>query len=578
MKTDADDIIATFDGKIFDNPANRYCVVRMKTSDTDVPPGARSQRRYADHLIRFTAVGYDLPLTDAVQLTLSGEWMKSKYGMQLQVTDWREIVPRTEDGVLAYLGSGLIKGIGKKTAAEIVARFGVDALEVIEHQPARLTEISGITENKLEAIKTSYAESRALRDVMALLAPFGLTPKMAAKIYSELGPACVEILRKSPFALCRISGIGFRRVDAIAQKANLKPHDPLRIQGAVSCALDEARSRGGHLFLPREELLHEALKLLNEKLPAAQPRLRSEEVEKALSHMAEEGQVVLSRESVYLSPAFAQEDDTARCMARLLSQKMPAENVGVCLAKIKTRVGLNLSDHQEAAVRAAFANPVSIITGSPGTGKTTVLKMVLEVYRALHPDETIRLMAPTGRASRRMAESTGFAGAGTMHSALGLLSEEDGDKRTDRKSPLDAGLIIVDEFSMVDMWLAKQFFTRIQPGTRLVLVGDPDQLPSVGAGNVFRELIACGLVPVTVLDRLFRQAGDSLIAYNAKLINEGNTKLCYGDDFVFLNAESQEDASRILQEQYCREIAANGSRRYRSCRRSVRRARSVPTP
>lgn len=557
MKTDADGILAAFDGKIFENPANRYCVVRMKTDDTSIPKDARASRRYSDHKIRFTAVGYDLPFTDAVQLQVSGEWVKSKYGLQLQVEDWREVVPQTEDGVLAYLGSGLIKGIGKKTAAQIVARFGTEALEILEHRPERLTEISGITENKLDAIKASYAQSRALRDVMALLAPFHLTPKMAAKIYQALGPACADILRKDPFALCRISGIGFRRVDAVLQKDAPRPHDPMRIQGALYCALEEARGGKGHLFLPREELVAEALRLLNEKaLP--QLRVQMEEVKAALQDMILNGALVLFRETVWLPAPFAQENETARGIAALLSQKPPAEDIAVCLKDAKVCAGLTLSGQQETAVRAAFTSPVSIITGSPGTGKTMALKLILEVYRSLHPEETVLLMAPTGRASRRMAESTGFSGAKTMHSSLGLISEEDTDNRTDRSRPLDAGLVIVDEFSMVDMWLAKQFFTRIRRGTRLVLVGDPDQLPSVGAGNVFRQLISCGQIPVTVLNRLFRQTGDSLIACNAKCINEGSATLCYGNDFIFLNAETQEETARILQEQYCREIALHG--------------------
>lgn len=554
---EADGIIATFDAKIFDNPANRYCVVRMKTDDTSIPDGARSSRRYPDHLIRFTAVGYDLPLTNAVRLKLAGEWIKSKYGLQLQVECWEEIVAKTEDGVRAYLGSGLIKGIGQKTAAQIVARFGADALDILENTPERLLEIPGITENKLEDIKTSYSESRALRDIIALLAPFQLTPKMAAKIYQELGPASVDILRNSPFELCRVSGIGFKRVDAIIQKTDPRPHDPMRIRGAVRCVLDEARGKKGHLFLQREEAANDALKLLNDKLPA-QERLHKEEVDAVMTDMALEGQIVLSHEAVYPAAQFAQEDDTAHSIAKLLSQQMPAEDVTSCLADAKEVAGLTLSEKQENAVQTAFTNPVSIITGSPGTGKTTVLKMILNVYQALHPDEGVLMMAPTGRASRRMAESTGFAGAKTMHSSLGLISEDDADSRTDRSQSLDAGLIIVDESSMMDMWLSKQFFTRIRQGTRLVLVGDADQLPSVGAGNVFRELMACDLVPVTVLDRLFRQAGDSLIAHNAKCINEGSTQLYYGKDFVFLDAENQEDAARILREQYCKEIAEHG--------------------
>lgn len=551
-------VTGTFDAKIFENPANRYCIIRVRSSDPSIPAEARSGRRYPDHLIRFTAVGYELPMTSAVQLELEGEWTNSKHGMQLKVEEWHEIVPKTEAGVLAYLGSGLIKGIGKKTAEEIVARFGTDALEILEHQPQRLTEIRGITENKLREITASYAESRMLRDLLALLAPFQLTPKSAMKIYQQLGPACVDTLRQSPFELCRLSGFGFRRVDAIAQKTGLDLHDPLRIRGAIHCALEEARSKKGHLFLPREELLAEAMKLLNEKIPLPQHRLRREEAEQVLQDMLLSGQVVLSRDGIYPAAAFAQEDETARRIARLLTQPMTAGHCDAAFSAAKANTGLTLSSMQEAAVYAAFRHPVSIITGSPGTGKTTVLKMILETWRILHPEGKSLLMAPTGRASRRMAESTGFQDAKTIHSSLGLISEEDTDTRTHRDTPLEAGLIIVDETSMVDMWLAKQFFTRVGFGTRLVLVGDPDQLPSVGAGNVFRELIRCGQIPVTRLDRLFRQAGDSLIAHNAKLINEGSAKLHFGGDFVFLEAENQEAAARILTEQYEKEIAEHG--------------------
>lgn len=551
-------LIGIFDGKIFENPANRYCIVRIKSADTAIPAAARAARRYPDHLIRFTAVGYELPMTSAVQLELDGEWVSGKYGMQFWVDGWKEVVPKTTDGVLAYLGSGLIKGVGTKTAQEIVARFGADALDILEHQPERLTEVRGITQGKLAAIRQSYAETSRLRDLMALLAPFHLTPKTAASIYQQLGPACVDILRKSPFELCRISGFGFRRVDAIVQKTGYDLHDPMRIMGAARYALEDARGKMGHLFLPRDELLDAALKLLNERIPLPQHRLRREEVETVLQDMILSGQLVLSREMVYLAAAFAQEDETARQIARLMAQEMPREDIVRPLQKAKADAGLTLSEKQEAAVYAAFRYPMSIITGSPGTGKTTVLRMILEVYRALHPDGKILHMAPTGRASRRMAESTGFGGAKTMHSGLGLINEENEQKWAAKNEPLDAGLVVIDEISMVDMWLAKQFFPRIAPGTRLVLVGDPDQLPSVGAGNVFRELIGCGLVPVTVLDRLFRQAGDSLIAYNAKFINEGNTRLFFGKDFVFLEANNQEEAARILAEQYCKEIEENG--------------------
>ena len=192
----------TYDGTIYHNPANRFCIISVKTADKEVPQEARSTRRYRDHLIRFVATGYELPRTDAVELELDGEWKQGKYGMQLQVEQWREIIPRTKSGVEGYLASGLIKGIGPATAALIVARFGEDTLDILQNQPERLLEIKGITESKLEDIKTSYAESRMLQDLMTLLSPFKITPKTALKIYQYFGPASVDILKKSPFELC----------------------------------------------------------------------------------------------------------------------------------------------------------------------------------------------------------------------------------------------------------------------------------------------------------------------------------------------------------------------------------------
>ena len=550
--------IGTYDGTIFYNPANKFCIISVKTADQSVPAEARSNRRYKDHLIRFTAVGYEIPRTDAVELELDGEWAKGKYGVQLQVEQWREIVPRTKNGVEGYLASGLIKGIGPKTAADIVERFGVDTLDILEHQPERLLEIRGITENNLEDIKASYAENRMLQGIMTLLAPFKITPKTALKIYQYFGPTSVEILEKSPFELCQISGFGFRRVDAIVQKSGGDLHDPMRIKGAVFCALDEGKSKRGHLYISSEELEKSALKLLNEKIPVPELRLHQQEVRDMMQEMILNGAIVSVKDNIYLPRVFAQEDETARRIAQRLVTQMPVEHIAPVLEQVKVEMGLRLSAQQEAAVYAAFRHGLSVITGSPGTGKTTVLRTILEVYRRLHPDGKIALMAPTGRASRRMSESTGFEDARTLHSGLGLTSEEDEGSRNRKSEPLSADLIIVDEFSMVDMWLAEKFFERMKANARIVLVGDPDQLPSVGAGNVFREIIETQIVPVTVLDQIFRQSKDSLIAYNAKFINEGNTKLFYGPDFVFVSGDSQEDTAEKITERYCLEIQESG--------------------
>ena len=548
----------TYDGTIYYNPANKFCIISVKTAEKDVPQEARSTRRRKDHLIRFVATGYELPRTDAVELELDGEWKKGKYGMQLQVEQWHEIVPQTKSGVEGYLASGLIKGIGPALAKQIVSRFGVETLDILQNRPERLLEIKGITENKLEAIKTSYAESRMLQDLMTLLSPFKITPKTAQKIYQFFGPASVDILKKSPFELCQISGFGFLRVDAIVQKNGGDLRAPMRIKGALFWALEDSKGKNGHLFLTSEALQKEALQLLNAKIPIPSLRLHAQEVSDVLEDMILHGEVVSVKGDIYLPRVFAQEDETARRIAMRVVEPPAPEKIEQILEQVKREIGLALSSKQEAAVYAAYRHNLSIITGSPGTGKTTVLKTILEVYRRLHPQGEIALMAPTGRASRRMAESTGVDKAKTLHSILGLASEEDEIKRNNTQEPLSADLIIVDEFSMVDMWLANKFFSRIKGGARVILVGDPDQLPSVGAGNVFRELIDCGLITVTVLDQIFRQSKDSLIAYNAKFINEGNTKLYYGQDFVFMTSNNQAEAAERIVARYCREIEESG--------------------
>lgn len=547
----------TYESTIFYNEANKFSIIVVKTSDPRIPPQACSGRYYGDRMLRFTAVGYELPRTKAVELELDGEWVESKYGYQLQVEQWQEIVPQTADGLLAYLGSGLIRGIGPKTAEDIVATFGPDTLNILDNEPEKLLQIRGITEGKLKDIEESYAESRVLRNLMSLLGPFKITPATALKIYQNFGPACVDILKKCPYDLCQISGFGFKRVDGIVRKTDNRLHSAERIKGAVLYTLEDARGKSGHLFLPSEDLVKETLLLLNAPIPIPEQRVRAEEVQETLQQMILHGAVVAYKQYLYSPRVFGQEDDTARMIAERLANISVAENIESALEAVRESLGITLSQKQEQAVRTAFQHGLTIITGSPGTGKTTVLKAIIEVFKNLHPKGKFALMAPTGRASRRMAESTGVDEARTLHSALGLgTGEEIGDG--ERVRFVDADLVIVDEFSMVDMWLAQQFFKRIGQHTRVVLVGDPNQLPSVGAGNVFYELIHSGMVPVTVLDWIFRQSKDGLIAYNAKFINEGSTKLYYGNDFVFVDSPTQIETARRIQDIYCKEAAERG--------------------
>lgn len=550
--------VGTYDRTIFYNPSNKYCIISVKTSDQSIPHQARSAYRHHDNMIRFIAVGYELPQTDKVSMILDGEWEKGKHGVQLQVEKCEEIVPQTKEGVYGYLSSRLIKGVGEKTAALIVNRFGADALRVLENEPERLLEIRGITPDKLENIKASYAESRCIRDLMILLTPFHVTPAAATKIYEHFGSRSVDILQKNPYELCQVSGFGFKRVDAIVCKGNLPLNSPMRIHGAVFAALDAGRREKGHLFLDEAALAKTSMKLLNENSAPDQVQVTPEEVDTVIQDMIMKGEVVCSNGNIYQIGSFVQEDETARKIAEILSVSAAPVDITAALSKIRRELGIAPSKKQTEAVYMAYRSLLSIITGGPGTGKTTVLRVIIEIQKLLYPDSKIFLAAPTGRASRRMAESTGMDGARTLHSLLGLLGDSEPPGKEKQKEPLDADLIIVDESSMIDMWLAKQFFQRVRPGTRVVLVGDVDQLQSVGAGDVFRELIDSGLIPVTVLDEIFRQKKGSLIAYNAKRINEADIDLQYGEDFQFVKCQTQEEAADLVCRIFCEQVAIHG--------------------
>ena len=548
-------IIAAFDKTIFYNPANKFAVLRLKSADIMIPQEARSPYKYKDHLIRFTAVGYDLPRTDTVKIDMEGTWANGKHGPEFQVEQWKEILPDTIEGIRGYLSSGLLKCIGAKTADAIVAKFGVHSLEVLEHQPDRLLEIRGITEERLEEIKTGYAESRVMRELLLLLAPFKVTPGTAMKILEHFGMKGVELLRESPFRLCEMPGFGFRRVDEIVQKSGGDPHDPMRVQGALFFTIQEARGKDGHLYIEVTQLLRKTLRLLNEDIPSKADWLSQGQVELELEKMINLNVVVCCDGNVYLPIAYKQECETALKVAQMAMEIPIPVNLSSVMEQVKGSLGITLSQRQAEGVEMAFRHNLSIITGGPGTGKSTILRAVVEAYRLLYPEGKIALAAPTGKASRRMAETTGVEDAQTLHSLLRLHGDESGGKK---KQPLEAGLLIIDETSMVDMWLAHQLFSCLTPGTKVLLVGDADQLESVGAGNVFHELIESGIVPVTVLDQIFRQAQDSRIAYNAKFINEGNSDLLYGQDFMFIPAATQDEIAETICRIYKGEAARVG--------------------
>ena len=537
----------TWHSTVFQSKENGFTICRYATDEPNLPAAARSKFSVAGRTV-ITAKGYGLPTTDAVDFEITGQWEDSKYGLQLSVESFRELIPQTKEGIIGYLSSGLIKGIGPKIAAAIYGAFGLQTMEVLENRPEELLRIRGISPQKLEKIRLSFQESRALRDIVARLSPYGISVKKAAKVLEAFGGNAMDILQNQPFRLCEIRGFGFKIVDAIARAVRCSPTDPLRIGGGLCYLLDEAE-QAGHLFLPYEELLQKAHLLLNEGLP--QEEVTRPIVEARLNQLLAEKKLFCDIQRVYKPELRKAEVDVARKVLMMLSgQNSLPGDMDTELIKSQSSLGLTLSEKQAEAVRMWAKSPLSIITGGPGTGKTTTLRVILDIYKRVRPKGEILLAAPTGRASRRMVESTGHPAASTLHSALGLFADEE-DRYLGGSQPLEADLVIVDEVSMIDMRLAAELFRRVETGTQLLLVGDPDQLPSVGPGNVLRELLRCGLIPTVHLDIAYRQKNASRIALNAHTINEGDKdSLAYGEDFRFLPAEQAGEAAQIVLDVY----------------------------
>lgn len=546
-------MLCRFDRAIFQSD-NGYCVFSYSTQDESVPKEARKNSFFSDDKIHFTAVGYHLVSTNVVEVELDGNWEKSKHGLQLSVTTCKQIVPTDQAGVLAYLSSGIIRGVGPEIAKAIVAKFGDKTIEVLDQSPQQLLSIRGIAKTKLKTIVASYEETKALSDLMIYLAPFGVSMKKAAMIKEEFGDQSLQIVKTDPFQLCRIKGFGFMTVDSIARKTKVSLKHPMRYAGAINYVLDEARV-SGHLFLSVDETVGRCYDLLNSDCEA---EVVSEgEIRQAISNEKLESRIYVEGTRVYLSYERMCEVKAAKRIVSMILQEDFEEiyDLDEKIDQAEQTLKQKLAPSQRKAVKLCLSHPISIMTGGPGSGKTTTLRFILDIYKKEHPSNEILLAAPTGRASRRMAEQTGMF-ASTLHSALGLITDEESPLNDTELLPAD--LIVVDEFSMVDMRLAYILLERIKPGAQLLIVGDADQLPSVGAGNVLREMIRSEKVPTAVLDTIFRQASNSRIIINAHAINHNDTHLQYGDDFQMLEVQNAEDAAQLVVKNYLQEVSQHG--------------------
>lgn len=497
------------------------------------------------------AVGYCLPTADNLRYEIQGHWSKNpKHGVQYEVESYEEVIVPSKEGIIAYLSSGQIKGIGPKMAERIFDAFGLNTLNVLDHEPEKLLTISGISKTKLKKICDSYLANRGARDVVAFLAPHGITPNRAVQLYREYGNETMEIVKNHPYRLCEIAGIGFRSADQIAMNMGFAKVSAERVDEGLMFTLTEAEGKG-HLCMEKKDFVKTAMKILDT------PELTIDMVANRAARLVSAGRLSCYKGYVYRARTAETEQQLAERI-HVVQRSSPYAKFSSLDQEInreEQKLGIRLDPEQRTAIITALQSPISVITGGPGTGKTSIQKAILDIYRRQNPGGRIVCCAPTGRAARRMEQSTGHP-ASTVHKALGLIAGDDG--QYGEPESFDADLVLIDEVSMLDIYLAKHVLRSVPKGCQLVLIGDADQLPSVGPGAVLSEIIKSDVIPVVRLDRVHRQNAGSRIATNAKLIRHGNLSLEYGTDFQFLDSSSIAESAEKIEKLYLQEIAKYG--------------------
>ncbi|MCQ2432589.1 MAG: ATP-dependent RecD-like DNA helicase, partial [Clostridia bacterium] len=503
----------------YQNPENGYSVLKVAVKGYD-------------DLV--TVIGN---LADAVVgsvLLVEGEWkIDKKYGSQFAAEKWEETVPATVFGLEKYLGSGLIKGIGPVFAKKIVSMFGMETIEIIEHNRERLLDVPGIGIRRVNRIAESWEKQKEIKNIMLCLQSYSVSTAFAAKIYKVYADKSIETVKENPYRLADdIWGIGFKTADGIAQKLGFGHDDYVRCRSGVMYTLNELADEG-HVYAGREQLAKKGVELL-ESAPEA--------VDAAITKMLEDGDLILDGEAIYLPPFYYAEIGTANKLRTLFSSPSRQEIFPkVNFEKLTRLTGVEYDEIQQSAIQKSVDSKVMVLTGGPGTGKTTTTLGIIKVLSAMRLE--ILLAAPTGRAAKRMTEATGME-AKTLHRLLEFKPPEGYQKN--EEEPLEGDVLIVDESSMIDIILMNSLLKAIPQHMKLILVGDIDQLPSVGAGNVLRDIIDADCFPVVRLTKIFRQAQSSKIIMNAHKINEGklpdisNSK---GTDFFYIEEENPETAA-----------------------------------
>ena len=534
----------------FANPETGYTIARI-APERGLGAGAEL----------VTAVGPLLGAQPGEFLRLRGRWSSHpRYGRQFEVHSYATVLPATAAGIQKYLGSGLIKGIGPVMAERMITRFGVDIMHIIEDEPGRLVEVDGLGPKRTAMIAAAWAEQKAIKEVMIFLQGVGVSTSLAVRIYKKYGDASVSVVRSEPYRLAAdVWGIGFKTADTIAAAVGIAPDSPERIKAGLAYTLSEAAD-DGHCYLPAPNVVADAAKILEVPAELIGPCLDELAAAEGVVRETVPAQAGAAAQvpAVYLPPFYQAERSVAGALLRLHAAR--ADRLGAftavdwdkALAWLARRTGAQLAPEQADAVRLALTSKVAVLTGGPGCGKSFTVRSVVELARA--KGARVVLAAPTGRAAKRLAELTGHEAA-TIHRLLAL--RPGGEPSFDAANPLDADLVVVDETSMVDVILANKLIKAVAPGAHLLLVGDVDQLPSVGAGEVLRDLLAAGSLPVVRLTRIFRQAAQSGIVVNAHRINAGSTPALTGfGDFFWFGCEDTEQTADLVVDVVARRIPA----------------------
>ncbi len=500
----------------YQNPENGYSVMKVKV------------KGYNDLV---TLVGNLLEVPAGSVLLCEGDWKVDKrYGSQFVCQSWEEVMPATAYGIEKYLGSGLVKGIGPKFAQLIVKQFGLDTIDVIETDIERLYEVPGIGKKRVEKIRESWEKQKDIKNVMLFLQGYGVSTAYAAKIYRRYGKESIDKVKENPYRLADdIWGIGFKTADGIASKMGYEKNDIRRCKSGIIYTLNQL-SNEGHVYAEEEQLVKSALELLDAE---------EEPIREALASLIQTEDLKTDQEAIYLPPFYYAEVGTANHLLGLLQESGNNLFAKTCdIESLSKETGIEYDEVQVQAIRQSVQSKVMVLTGGPGTGKTTTTQGIIAALKQM--GLSILLAAPTGRAAKRMSEATGME-AKTIHRLL-EYNPQDGYKRND-ENPLEGDALIVDECSMIDIILMNNLVKTMPSSMRLVMVGDIDQLPSVGAGNVLRDIIESQKIPVIRLTRIFRQAQSSRIVMSAHAINQGkfpDTSNGKETDFFFIQKEEPE--------------------------------------